>query len=292
MLLVRVVEPVMLGTLSTGNAVVDELATQSAIDEATAYLHDQAESLQKAGYIVQSHVRRGNPWNEILSTLHESAVDLVVMTTHGRMGIDRWRLGSVADHVVRHANRPVLLVSARALAARVAGPYKVADLMTRDPVVLRTHEALVVVARKLLRWRISGAPVVSDNGQLVGFISEKDLVSWHAKMIESLSSDDARLDPAEYGRRFKNESAGAAMSHPAVSIDADAPLMAVVDVFRHRRLRRLPVTRDGKLIGMISRSDVLRAMLQSVLSDHEPVMAESLYGRTERSGPLEVEILP
>ena len=68
--------------------------------------------------------------------------------------------------------------------------------MTRDPVVLRTHEALVVVARKLLRWRISGAPVVSDNGQLVGFISEKDLVSWHAKMIESLSSDDARLDPA------------------------------------------------------------------------------------------------
>jgi CBS domain-containing protein len=118
----------------------------------------------------------------------------------------------------------------------------------------------------------------------VGFISEHDLVSWHAKSIESLSADDARLDPAEYGRRFENESAGAVMSHPAISIDEDASLMAVVDIFRHRRLRRLPVTREGKLVGMIGRADVLRAMLQSVLSEHEPVMAESLYGRTELHG--------
>jgi CBS domain-containing protein len=156
--------------------------------------------------------------------------------------------------------------------------------MTHDPAIVRTHESLVVVARKLLRWRISGAPVVTDNGQLVGFISEHDLVSWHAQTIDSLSSDDARLDPTEYGRRFENESAGAVMSHPAISIDEDAALMAVADVFRHRRLRRLPVTRDGKLVGMISRPDVLRAMLQRELSDHGPVMAESLHGRTELHG--------
>jgi CBS domain-containing protein len=175
----------------------------------------------------------------------------------------------------------VLLVSTRVHAAPTAGPYKIADLMAHDPAIVRSDEPLVTVARKLLRRRISGAPVVSENGQLMGFISEHDLVSWHAKTIELLSAEDASLDPSEYGRRFENESAGSPMSHPASSIDEDASLMAVVDAFRHPRLRRLPVTRDGKLIGMIGRSDVVRAMIQREVSIHEPAMAGSSRGQED-----------
>jgi CBS domain-containing protein len=50
------------------------------------------------------------------------------------------------------------------------------------------------------------------------------------------------------------------MAHPAVSVEDTAPLSAAIRLFRERRLRRLPVTRHGKLVGIVTRADVLRAM--------------------------------
>jgi nucleotide-binding universal stress UspA family protein len=101
MVLVRVVEPILLGTLSTeSGSRVDEPATHAALIEAAAEFRELATRLQRAGYTVQNHVRRGQARIEILAAIRESAADLVVMTTHGRTGAARWMLGSVADYVV------------------------------------------------------------------------------------------------------------------------------------------------------------------------------------------------
>lgn len=81
-----------------------------AIDRAEKYLGYMAEELTREGFKVSTHVRWGHPAKEILK--HSDKVDLVAMGTHGRTGIDRWALGSVATRVVRHSNKPVLLVRA------------------------------------------------------------------------------------------------------------------------------------------------------------------------------------
>jgi CBS domain-containing protein len=80
----------------------------------------------------------------------------------------------VADAVVRHADRPVLLVSARALVARALDAWTVGDVMTCDLATLRDDEPLSVAPCKLLRRRVSGAPVVDAEGNLVGILSETE----------------------------------------------------------------------------------------------------------------------
>lgn len=93
-----------------GPAVAEAWARHQAAEarEAAAYLDEQTRALRTHACPLTSEVRLGDPADELLATIQ--AGDLVVMTTHGRGGIERWVLGSVADAVVRRAAAPVLLV--------------------------------------------------------------------------------------------------------------------------------------------------------------------------------------
>jgi nucleotide-binding universal stress UspA family protein len=86
---------------------------------ATEYLGRVEEPLLTKPLMVRTDVRLGAPAEQILAAAQAHDADVVVMATHGRTGPARWWLGSVADEVVRHADRPVLLVSA---GAHVAHP--------------------------------------------------------------------------------------------------------------------------------------------------------------------------
>lgn len=82
-------------------------------DEADTYLKSVAGHLMKEGLRVNTEVLTGAPAEQILAAAHAHNVDVIIMGTHGRSGPARWLLGSVADEVVRHTDRPVLLVSMR-----------------------------------------------------------------------------------------------------------------------------------------------------------------------------------
>lgn len=86
-----------------------------AVDEAQTYLAALETDLAAQGVTVKSVVRYGRAAEEILDQARAGHVDLIAMSTHGRSGIRRWVVGSVAETVLRHAPVPVLLV-------RVAGP--------------------------------------------------------------------------------------------------------------------------------------------------------------------------
>jgi nucleotide-binding universal stress UspA family protein len=115
--LVRVVDPTRLDHFG-----LDQLVAASTLGEkieeaeraATAYLEDIAARLRERDLTVQSEVRRGAPAAEIVAVANPG--DLIVMLTHGRSGLGRWFLGSVAEAVVRQAPVPVLLVRARPVA--------------------------------------------------------------------------------------------------------------------------------------------------------------------------------
>ncbi|MGH8056178.1 MAG: universal stress protein [Candidatus Entotheonellia bacterium] len=88
------------------------VAWAGVVEEARDYIADLAERLREGEVKITARTRWGDPVEEILAYVDEGHIDLITMTTHGRTGLKRWVLGSVAEHVLRRAPVPVLLVRA------------------------------------------------------------------------------------------------------------------------------------------------------------------------------------
>lgn len=80
------------------------------VTESTAYLEAVAVAMRALGHTVTTVVRHGNPASEILAASEDEGCSLIVMSTHGRTGLERIRMGSVAQHVLRHAIIPTMVV--------------------------------------------------------------------------------------------------------------------------------------------------------------------------------------
>ncbi len=108
---------------------------------------------------------------------------------------------------------------------------------------MNIHEAI----EALLEHRISGAPVLDAEGLLVGILTKRDCMS-----IAFTSSYHQ-----EWGGSVSDY-----MSHEVETIDADEDIITVAGMFLDSRFRRYPVVRDQKVVGVISRHDVLKALRQ------------------------------
>ncbi|MDD4984478.1 MAG: universal stress protein [Dehalococcoidales bacterium] len=75
------------------------------------YLAKVAEKMKKDGLKVKTDVIHGMPAEEIVNYAEKNGVDLIIMSTHGRSGVTRWALGSVAERVLRHSATPVLVAA-------------------------------------------------------------------------------------------------------------------------------------------------------------------------------------
>lgn len=92
---------------------VDKIRTVNE-QKAVNYLNNKVEELRSQGYQVHAEIRQNEPVAEaILEVAAMEHIDGIVMSTHGRSGIDRWVFGSVAERVVHHATVPVLLIRAQ-----------------------------------------------------------------------------------------------------------------------------------------------------------------------------------
>ncbi|MBI2321738.1 MAG: universal stress protein [Chloroflexi bacterium] len=108
--LLRVTQPVTAMVMPEA-AYVDWDRIQAEIEaEARAYLADVSARLAAEGLAVQTQLKTADPAEAIIETAKTGGADLIVMATHGRSGLGRWVLGSVADRVVRAATAPVLLI--------------------------------------------------------------------------------------------------------------------------------------------------------------------------------------
>jgi nucleotide-binding universal stress UspA family protein len=112
LILLRVVEPLLPASyVMSGAAEYWTDALHKADRDADEYLAKMADSLKKEGITnIKSVVLKGQPGEEILNYLTKAKTDLVIMTTHGRSGIQRWLMGSVAERVMRHSAVPALIV--------------------------------------------------------------------------------------------------------------------------------------------------------------------------------------
>ncbi|HEX6833489.1 MAG TPA: CBS domain-containing protein, partial [Rudaea sp.] len=147
-----------------------------------------------------------------------------------------------------------------------AAIVKVRDAMVRNVTTIGADAPIRAALTTLLEHGISGLPVIDENNRLVGMLTEGDLVRraeidtekrrarWLCLLMSPgrLARDYART----HGRRV-----GEVMTHRLVTVGDDAPLDEVVDLMEHHHIRRVPVTRDGRLVGIVSRADLLRAFL-------------------------------
>ena len=106
LMLVHVVEPV----LAPPEVILPELTTERVASEASAELRDLADEISDGCRVVETAVRRGIAFFEIIEAAQALGADLLVVGTHGRTGLKRALLGSTAEKVARHAPCPVLVV--------------------------------------------------------------------------------------------------------------------------------------------------------------------------------------
>ncbi|HWP39410.1 MAG TPA: universal stress protein, partial [Tepidisphaeraceae bacterium] len=116
--LLQAIDPVILGYAPAAYAMgLDELIIEQSRAAAQAYLAGIAERLRAESLHVQTCITIGPPAAAILEYAHTHQVDLIALATHGRGGLARLLLGSVADKVVRGASVPVLVYHPQAVAA-------------------------------------------------------------------------------------------------------------------------------------------------------------------------------
>lgn len=135
----------------------------------------------------------------------------------------------------------------------VDAPILVEDYMTRKLITFQPEQSILEVMEAFASHGISGGPVLDDNGFLVGIISEADCMK---QISESRYFNQPILDKAV--SNF--------MSTEVQTIPHDMSIFDAADVFARFNRRRLPVLKDGLLVGQISRKDIVIAALK--LSGH------------------------
>jgi CBS domain-containing protein len=134
----------------------------------------------------------------------------------------------------------------------------VRDIMTTDVVAVRTGTPYREMAAMFRQHRVSGFPVVGDDGTVIGVVSETDLLA-----LEATAEPDAHPAPRGWHPHrtqltADEATAGALMTHPAVTVGPDEPVRGAAGLMHALKLQRLPVVdRDRRLVGIVSRSDVL-----------------------------------
>ena len=145
----------------------------------------------------------------------------------------------------------------------------VADVMSRDPILVRPQTPLKEAIQILAEKRISGLPVIDDAGKLVGIISETDLM-WQETgvtppaYIMILDSVIYLQNPGTYERdlhKALGQTVGEVMSKNPVAISPDKSLKEAAQLIQNHKVQRLPVLDNGgNVIGILTRGDIIRAM--------------------------------
>jgi CBS domain-containing protein len=122
----------------------------------------------------------------------------------------------------------------------------VADYMTKRVVSLSKDNLVIDAIKKLLDHKITCAPVMDEQGHLLGVFSEKDSIK---VFLKSVYNQDMGGKVGDY------------MTAGVISVDADASIVELAEKFDHSSVRSFPVFDDGKFVGIISRTDVLKALI-------------------------------
>ncbi|MBP6769611.1 MAG: CBS domain-containing protein [Reyranella sp.] len=140
------------------------------------------------------------------------------------------------------------------------------DIMTESIVCVNVKETVFDAAELLLGAGVSAAPVVNDQGNVLGIVSEADLIhraeiattprkSWLQRLLGG-EATAARDFVSTHARKVAD-----VMTREVVTASDDATLVELVELIEKHRVKRIPIVRDNKLVGVVSRANLLGALL-------------------------------
>jgi CBS domain-containing protein len=145
------------------------------------------------------------------------------------------------------------------------------DVMTTNVVSVLPDTPVEEIARTLLNHRISAVPVMDANGQLLGMVSEADLMrrpesethrhtAWWLSLLAS-PAEQATGFIKSHGRKAED-----VMTQPVITVEEDTRLEEVADILERLRIKRVPVLRENKVVGIVSRANLLHGLVTAKLA--------------------------
>ncbi len=138
------------------------------------------------------------------------------------------------------------------------------DVMTPEVISVHPESSVRQIARLLLHHGVSAVPVIDDNDQLVGMVSEGDLIErpeigghrapWWLGLI-----DCAELGAAEYVKSHGKQARDVMTDH-VITVAPETPVSEIAALLQENQIKRVPVVKDGGVIGIVSRADLLHAI--------------------------------
>jgi len=110
------------------------------------------------------------------------------------------------------------------------------DIMTRDVITVSPTTTIKKLAMTLIKNQISGAPVAGKNGKIVGVVSEADIVAKKGKDVKAI------------------------MTKQIIYVAEDDPVERIAELMTTHKIKRLPVMRGDKIVGIVSRADIVSAI--------------------------------
>jgi CBS domain-containing protein len=110
------------------------------------------------------------------------------------------------------------------------------DVMTKDVITVQPTLPVKKLAAVLIKNHISGVPVADKRGKIVGVVSEADIIAKKGKQVRSI------------------------MNGNVISVSEDTPVEVIAQIMTTHKVKRLPVMTNGKVVGIVSRADIINAM--------------------------------
>lgn len=134
---------------------------------------------------------------------------------------------------------------------------KTSDIMTLGAATIRQDASLLKAVQTMVHHRISALPVVNDKGLLCGILTEGDIV----RAVDLLPVASLGMPEMTRKKALDAQSVGKFMTVGAITVGPDADVGDAVALMKERALKRLPVVADGKVLGLLSRADILGALV-------------------------------
>lgn len=142
------------------------------------------------------------------------------------------------------------------------------DVMTREVVTVIEDTTIRELARIITTHRIGSVPVVDGEGKLVGIVTETDLIeqdkSFHIPTVISLFDWVIYLESEKkFEKELKRMTAvtvGDICAREVITVDPDTPVSRIADIMSGKKIHAVPVVEEGKLVGIVSRIDLIRSM--------------------------------
>jgi len=159
------------------------------------------------------------------------------------------------------------------------------DIMTANVISVSADTPVHEIVGLLLKYRISAVPVIDSARRVLGIVSEGDLLRGEGTSrtraqrpwwLEAVFVGQTVAYDKAHGRR-----AGAVMTQNVISVDEDTPLNEIAELLERHHIKRVPVLRDGKLAGIVSRANLLHGLANTIVDHHEPGAAKDRQLRDE-----------